>query len=178
MKNIIYLNDNELTLIRDKEYRYELQGLSKGAINNVKVFLEEINAILKCQKVNRGIVGEDLKLYLNEPLTPINETFYKELFTDLGFNNIEVLSISIFLDEKTTIYLISNKNSCFLYHNSHYYEVPNFDFLTDIKFKNPLKIFGNNPEIEKLKNDLKTKLDTKVYLFYPPENYILNLIKK
>ena len=29
-----------------------------------------------------------------------------------------------------------------------------------------------------LKNDLKIKLDTKVYLFYPPENYILNLIKK
>lgn len=178
MQNIIYLNDKELILIREKEYIYEFASLSKGAINNVHQFTQELNAILKANKINKGLVGEDLKVYLNEPLTPINETFYKEVFSDLGFNNIEINSIKIFLDEKNTIYLISNKYSQFIYFNNNYNELQNIDILTTIDFKNPIKIFGNNPSIEEVKNKLKNNLNTKIYLFYPPEKYIINLLKK
>ena len=178
MQNIIYLNDKELILIRNQEYIYEFNSLSKGAINNVSKFMQELNAILKERKINRGIVGEDLKVYLNEPLSPINETFYKGIFNDLGFNNIEIHSIKNFLDEKDTIYLISNKYSQFIYFNNNYNELSNIEMLTNINFKNPIKIFGNNPHIDELKNNLKFKTDIKIYIFYPPEKYIINLLKK
>ena len=178
MKNIIYLNDKELTLIRTQIYNYELSSLSKGAINNVKTFNQEFSQIIKQQKINRGLIGEDLKIYINEPISPINETFYKEIFTDLGFNNIELQSINIFLEEKNTIYLISNKYSNFIYHNSFYFELPTISILENFTYKNPIKIFGNNPNINTLKNTLKSKVKTQIFLYYPPENYILNLIKK
>ena len=45
MKNIIYLNDKELTLIRTQIYNYELSSLSKGAINNVKTFNQKLTVV-------------------------------------------------------------------------------------------------------------------------------------
>ncbi len=178
MKIIFYLNDKELTIIKDQTYLYELNSLSKGNIVNIKEFTHEVLPLLKNLKINRGLIGEDAKIYLNEIITPINELFYKEIFTELGFNNIEICSIKIFLTENNTLYLISNKYSTHLYHGNNYYELNDLNIFQNLKFKNPIKIFGNNPHINTLKNTLKNQVATKVYLFYPPENYILNLIKK
>ena len=178
MKVIVYLNDKELTIVKDKEYLYELDALEKGNVINTKEFNLEVGTILKSLKINRGIVGDDVKVYLNEIITPVNETFYKEVFSELGFNNVEVCSIKMFLEEKNTLYLIANKYSNFIYHDNNYYELSSLSVFDDLKFKNPIKIFGNNPQIKEVKNELKEKVNTKVYMFYPPENYILNLIKK
>ena len=178
MKVIVYLNDKELTIIKEQVYLYELNVLEKGNVINIREFNQQVSGILKSLKINRGIVGEDVKVYLNEMITPVNEVFYKEIFSELGFNNIEVCSIKMFLEEKNTIYLIANKYSNFIYLGNNYYELPSLEVFDSLNFKNSIKIFGNNPNISEVKETLKEKLNTKVYMFYPPENYIINLIKK
>ena len=178
MKVIVYLNDKELTIIKEQVYLYELNALEKGNVINIREFNHQVSGILKSLKINRGIVGEDVKVYLNEMITPVNETFYKEIFSELGFNNVEVCSIKMFLEEKNTIYLICNKYSNFIYLGNNYYELPSLEVFDSLNCKNPIKIFGNNPRINEVKEILKEKVSAKVYMFYPPENYILNLIKK
>ena len=177
MKNIVYLNDKEFTLIRDKIYKYKFNSLDKGNIINIKEFNNEINNILKKLKINRGIMGEEVIIYLNDIITPINEAFYKDIFSELGFRNCEIRSIKMFLEEKNTFYLILNEYSSFLYHDNNYYELPSLDVFNNLKFKNPIKIFGNNQNIQKIKNLIKEKNDIKVYMFYPPDRYIENIIK-
>lgn len=178
MKVIVYLNDKELTIIKDSVHLYELSSLEKGNVVNIKEFNQQVSSILKNLKINRGIVGEDGKVYLDEMITPINGMFYKEIFNELGFNNVEVCSIKMFLEEKNTIYLICNKYSNFIYLGNNYYELPSLEVFDSLNCKNPIKIFGNNPRINEVKEILKGKVSAKVYMFYPPENYILNLIKK
>ncbi len=178
MKTIFYLNDNEINIIKKEIKTFSLHSLANNNVINITNFINEVKPILNHLKINKGIIGEDALVYINYPITEMNNLFFTELFSNLGFNNIEIRSINLILNERNTIYLIINKNSQFLLFNNTYHDLTSIEDLYSFTLKNKIKILGTNKNIFEIKDILKTKLNNEIYVYYPPDKYILEKIGK
>ena len=165
-KLILYLNDNEIQIIKNKLITFTSPSINDSNIEDENLFLKDFKQYLKDHKLITSIVYTPIDLYLNYKVYPKDIVYYNYLFDKLGLTLNKVIPIYVLLspDKK---YLIYNKNSTYLIDNSNTYTInlPSLDYYLSSIPK--LFVFGNKEFPYRNKHIIYSNYST----------YIVDLIK-
>ncbi len=141
-KLILYLNDNEVQIIKNKLLVFTSPSINNSNIEVENLFLKDFKIFLKEHKLISSIVYTPIDIYLNYKVYPKDIIFYNYLFDKLGLTLNKVISIYELLspDKK---YLIYNKNSTYLIDNFKTYELNLSCLNFYLSSTQKLFVFGN-----------------------------------
>lgn len=119
-KLILYLNDNEIQIIKNKLLTFTSPSINNSNIQEETLFLKDFKKFLKEHKLISSICYTPIDIYLNYKVYPKDTVYYNYLFDKLGLTLNKVISIYDLLspDKK---YLIYNNNSTYLIDNFNTY---------------------------------------------------------
>ena len=115
-KLIIYINDNEIQIIKDKIITFTSSSISDSNIKEENLFLKEFKKFLKDNKLISSIIYYPINIYLNYQVLPKDIVYYNYLFDKLNLTLNKVLCINDLLDEDNK-YLLYNNNSLYYIDN-------------------------------------------------------------
>ena len=111
-KLIIYINDNEIQIIKDKIITFTSPSINNSNIIEETIFLKDFKKFLKDHKLISSIIYYPINIYLNNQVLPKDIVYYNYLFDKLNLTLNKVLSINDLLD-KDKKYLLYNNNSLY-----------------------------------------------------------------
>ena len=103
-KLIIYINDNEIQIIKDKIITFTSSSISDSNIKEENLFLKEFKKFLKDNKLISSIIYYPINIYLNYQVLPKDIVYYNYLFDKLNLTLNKVLCVcapSLFISEYT-----------------------------------------------------------------------------
>ena len=83
-KLIIYINDNEIQIIKDKIITFTSSSISDSNIKEENLFLKEFKKFLKDNKLISSIIYYPINIYLNYQVLPKDIVYYNYLFDKLN----------------------------------------------------------------------------------------------
>ena len=159
-KHLAYINDNYIQIKTKEVLLYYFNSINNSNITNKEEFIKEYKEKIK----NRNLINTNIDILLNKDIKEKDIYYYKDIFEDLNYNIINILSTRPYLNNDT---LIINKDIYILFHNEKYYYIYPFLLESFIKIKDikKIKIISNN----KLNNNN----DCKYYYYANPNNYFI-----
>ena len=133
-----YINNNYIQIKNKDITKIISESIISGKIINKELFIKDYKKYIK----DKNILSTEINIYLNKVIDDQDIIYYKYIFEELGFTNINILSTSNILDDNTLIY----NDIYIIYHNNTYYYIYPFllnDFLKT-KNINKLKIISNH----------------------------------
>ena len=144
----IYFNDNTYQIITNKIYSFLSNYVKDSDIQDKHSFLKEFKEYNKQEKFMSNIVPYNLDIYLNFPITEKDTFYYSDIFEELNFNKINLIS------NYNTMYLLYKNNTIKIY-------------------KYLLKEFINKYNLKKIYafgNFLNNIDDNRIYIIDQPED--------
>lgn len=165
-KLILYLNDNEIQIIKNKLLTFTTPSINNSNIEDENIFLKDFKKFLKVHKLISSICYTPIDLYLNYKVYPKDIVYYNYLFDKLGLTLNKVIPIYVLLSPDKT-YLIYNKNSTYLIDNLNTYTInkPYLDYYLSSIPK--LFVFGNK----------EFSYHNKHIIYSNSSTYVVDLIK-
>ena len=108
-KLIIYINDNEIQIIKDKIITFTSPSINNSNIIEETIFIKDFKKFLKDHKLISSIIYYPINIYLNYQVLPKDIVYYNYLFDKLNLTLNKVLCINDLLDKD------NNKESIVMY---------------------------------------------------------------
>ena len=102
-KLIIYINDNEIQIIKDKIITFTSSSISDSNIKEENLFLKEFKKFLKDNKLISSIIYYPINIYLNYQVLPKDIVYYNYLFDKLN------LTLNYYINNIPKLYIFGNK---------------------------------------------------------------------
>src|SRR5574344_583085 len=157
--HLAYLNDNYLQIkIKDKITKIITPSIACGQIINHQQFIIDFQNNLHI----KNYLATNITITINEEITEAIQDYYKNIFEELNYIKINLISVKKKMENNTSIV---NHNYYIILHDNVLYQI--YDFLLDTYLLffhiNKLKIISTN----KLKNNDNCK-----YFYYSnSDNY-------
>ena len=143
-----YINDNCFQIKIKDIYLFESKSINNGRIINKELFIKDYKKNIN----NKNILSTTIDILLNKEINEQDIYYYNNIFEELNYSKVNILSTSKYLDNNV---MIINKDVYIIYNNKKYYYIYPFlfeDFLR-IKKINILKIISDKyiKEVDKCK---------------------------
>lgn len=165
-KLIIYINDNEIQIIKDKIITFTSPSINNSNIIEETIFIKDFKKFLKDHKLISSIIYYPINIYLNYQVLPKDIVYYNYLFDKLNLTLNKVLCINDLLD-KDKKYLLYNNNSLYYIDSNSTYNIDSNSLNYYLDNIPKLYIFGNK----------EFKGSSKHIIFSNYSTYIACLIK-
>ena len=161
-KIILYFVDNYVYIYKNKEIiKVESESIDNGEIIDSKCFITK----LKKEKILNTFLNKKIIIILNTKITEKEILYYKNIFEDLLFVNIDIISSSYLIENNT---LIEYLNTYVLYTNNTFYNIDKSLLNNYIEAYNikSIKVLSNNQNIK--------NINCKVYYYKNINTFIIN----
>ena len=190
-KNILYLTDNSIYYKTNKIIKYPInQGIViNSKIGNIKKFNKILEELLKSNKLNNSILGNKIKVIINNTWTKADIELLKNILINLNYRKIDFeydykyyhlnnknayLNI---LDNYMLLTIINeyHKIKTILINNDLFDSIDEkMDYIAKAINNKELFILGYGEDLITIFNKFEEKYNITTYMFSNNESYILD----
>ena len=159
-KHYAYINDNYFQIKIKNTIIFESKAIKDGIIINKEQFINDYKKNIN----NKNLFSISIDILLNKVVTEQDIYYYNNIFEELNYSNINILSTSKYLDNNV---MIPNNNIYIIYNNKKYYYIYPFllDYFLLIKNIKTLKIIS--------KKTINKSSNCKYYYYANIDNFFI-----
>ncbi len=190
-KNILYLTDNSIYYKTDKIIKYPINKgiVINSKIGNIKKFNKILEELLKSNKLNNSILGNKIKVIINNTWTKADIELLKNILINLNYRKID-------FEYDYKYYHLNNKNAylnildnymlltiineyqkikTILINNDLFDSIDEkMDYIAKAISNKELYILGYGEDLINIFNNFEDKYKNTTYMFTNNESYILD----
>ncbi len=190
-KNILYLTDNSIYYKTDKIIKYPINKgiVINSKIGNIKKFNKILEELLKSNKLNNSILGNKIKVIINNTWTKADIELLKNILINLNYRKID-------FEYDYKYYHLNNKNAylnildnymlltiineyqkikTILINNDLFDSIDDkMDYIAKAISNKELYILGYGEDLINIFNNFEDKYKNTTYMFTNNESYILD----